>query len=137
MIRINHFHKIFVDNKEVGYIQLVQRDIPQIEYDLNPEYHNQGIMTRELTAYLSKIKDKHPKLLAFVELENKASARVLEKCGFILMTKVKGYLVFVNDLLASDNQKIVMKELVASGHVKKLKSAAIHQHIINKNIIAK
>ena len=121
MIKIDTFHRIKINCKEVGYIQLVQRQIPQIEYQLDEEYWNKGIMTRELTNYLANIKYKFPKLLAIVEKDNLASRRVLEKCGFILMTKSGKYLIFANHLQANPERKKVMRELIEQGFVEKLK----------------
>ena len=122
MIKIDTFHRIIIDAKEVGYIQLVQRNIPQIEYQLDEEYWGKGIMTRELKAYLAQIKNKFPKLLAVVEETNLASKRVLEKCGFILMTQSEKYFIFINDLQANFEKKKIMKELVDQGFVKKLEN---------------
>lgn len=124
MIKINTFHSIKINNKEVGYIQLVQREIPQIEYQLDEEHWNKGIMTKELKGYLKRIKNKFPKLLAIVEKENLASQRVLEKCGFILMTKNNKHLIFVNDLQANSEKKKIMRELIEQGFVKKLEKAS-------------
>lgn len=123
MQKIDTFHPIKINNKEIGCIQLVPRDIPQIEYQLEEEHWNKGIMTKELKGYLKKIKNNFPKLLAIVEQQNLASQRVLEKCGFILMTRTKPYLIFVNDLQANSQKKKIMKELVEQGFVKKLEKA--------------
>lgn len=121
MIKIDTFHRIIIDNREVGYIQLVQENIPQIEYQLDEQYQGKGIMTKELNNYLGKIKDKFPKLLAIVQESNLASQKVLRKCGFILLTKSNNLIIFVNDLQASFEKKEIMKELVERGFVEKIK----------------
>lgn len=122
MIKIGTHHPIKRKGKEVGYIQIVERDIPQIEYYLDEEWHNKGVMTLELSQYLATIKDKYPKLLAIVESGNKASKRVLEKCGFLFMVEMKDYLVFVNDLQASKERKEIMQSLLDQGFVEKCKN---------------
>lgn len=84
MARQCYFHRIFVEGKEVGYIQIMLYSgmHPQIEYDLDDKYHNKGIMTKELTAYLDRIKDKFKTIVAIVKDDNLASMKVLDKVGF-------------------------------------------------------
>jgi len=42
-----HFHRIIIEGKEVGYIQILSYNgNPQIEYNLDEKYHNKGIMTK-------------------------------------------------------------------------------------------
>lgn len=79
-----HFHTIMIDGKEVGYIQLMNYNdsYPQIEYILDDEYHNKGIMTRELKNYLEKIKNYYKVIVAVVVKDNLASIRVLAKNDF-------------------------------------------------------
>lgn len=122
MIKIGTHNPIKVNNKEVGYIQIVEREIPHIEYYLDEEHHNKGIMTRELKDYLKAIKNKFPKLMAVVEQNNFASQRVLGKCGFIPVTKLTKYFIFVNDLKANSEKKKIMKELVDQGFIEKCKN---------------
>jgi len=122
MIKIGLHYPIKMNGKEVGYIQIIERTIPHVEYYLDEEYWNKGIMTKELKAYLKTIKNKFPKLLAIVDNWNLASKKVLEKCGFILMTQSEKYFIFVNDLQANFEKKKIMKELVDQGFVKKLEN---------------
>lgn len=79
-----HFHRIIIEGKEVGYIQILSYSGPhsQIEYYLDDEYHNKGIMTKELGKYLEMIKSHFKMVLAVVKEDNLASIRVLLKNGF-------------------------------------------------------
>jgi len=123
MIKIGQHKPIKLNGKEIGYIQLVEHAIAQIEYYLDEEYCNKGIMTRELKIYLDEIKDDFPKVIALVEKENIASQKVLEKCEFILMTTSGNYFVYVNDLQADKRLKDIMQDLVNKGFVDKIKES--------------
>lgn len=102
MLSIKYYHSIRADGREIGKIQIVNHQVPHIEYDLDPAWHNKGIMTRELTTYLAEIKHFYPNLMAVVEKDNKASIRVLEKVGFVKFKPMKRYLIYV---WTSDNKK--------------------------------
>jgi len=139
MVKINPFHRIIINGKEVGYIQLVhsrfvEQSTPQIEYRLDEEYWGKGIITRELTEYLASIKEKCPKVMAIVEKNNLASKRVLDKCGFVFMSKMGNYDVFVNDLQANSEKRKIMKELVDQGYVKKIKRDLARASIGSDNV---
>ena len=136
MIKINLFHRIIINGKEVGYIQLVHRHpaIPHVEYQLDDEHWGKGIMTGALTEYLASIKDKFPKLIAMVERSNLASKRVLDKCGFVFISKMSNYDVFVNDLQANSEKRKIMKELVEQGYVKKIKRDLARASIGSDNV---
>jgi len=139
MVKINLFHRIIINGKEVGYIQLAhyhyaEKATPHIEYKLDNEYWGKGIMTKELTEYLVSIKDACPKLMAIVERKNLASKRVLEKCGFVFTTKMGSYDVFVNDLQANSEKRKIMKELVEQGYVKKIKRDLTRASIGSDNV---
>jgi RimJ/RimL family protein N-acetyltransferase len=92
MISIKNYHKIKDGDKVIGHIQLVGYDVPQIEYELDEAYWNKGIMTRELTEYLKTLKLRG--VSAIIEENNLASARVLVKCGFVELSKIRGYRTF-------------------------------------------
>ena len=96
-----HFHRIIIDGKEVGYIQILSynSDYPQIEYNLDEKYHNKGIMTRELGQYLDTIKNDYKVLTAVVKEDNLASIRVLIKNGFNQIEFGKaGYKIYLRKL---------------------------------------
>ena len=96
MISIKNYHKIKDGDKVIGHIQLVGYDVPQVEYDLDEAYWNKGIMTRELKKYLKTLKLRG--VSAIIEKDNLASARVLTKCGFVELSKIKGYITFAKYL---------------------------------------
>ena len=85
----------------MGYIQILSYNsiYPQIEYNLDDEYHNKGIMTRELGQYLDTIKNDYKALTAVVKEDNLASIRVLIKNGFIQIPFGKaGYKIYLRVL---------------------------------------
>jgi RimJ/RimL family protein N-acetyltransferase len=120
---IKNYYSIKRDNKEIGRIQIINGSLPQIEYDLDDEYRNQGIMTLELKNYLESVKDKFPVLSAIVKKDNFASQRVLLKNGFMRFTELRDYFVYLNDLKASKEKKKVMQNILDSGFVKKFKKS--------------
>lgn len=123
IIKIGQHKPIKINGREVGYIQLVEHSIAQIEYYLDEEHCNKGIMTRELRKYLDEVRDNFPKIIALVEKENIASQRVLEKCEFILMTTSGNYFVYVNDLQADKRMKEIMQDIVDKGFVNKIEKS--------------
>ena len=101
IITQKHFHRIIIEGKEVGYIQILSysNSHPQVEYDLDEEYWNKGIMTRELKNYLEDIKKDYKVITAVVKDDNLASIRVLIKNGFIQIPSVKsGYKIYLRKL---------------------------------------
>ena len=49
--KLANYHSIIKDGKEVGKIQILNyydSGVPQLEYDLDKEYWNKGIITQEL-----------------------------------------------------------------------------------------
>lgn len=88
-------YDIEIKHKVIGFIQLVSYlcgdDIPHIEYELNEEYRNQGIMTKELPKYLNKYckKYNHNRLVACVKKDNFHSIKILEQNGFAKVTEIR------------------------------------------------
>ena len=74
--------------------------MPQLEYDLDKEYWNKGIMTQELKDYIKRIKNNYKFLIAIVKKNNLASMRVLEKVGFndFFLFKKTGYKIYIKEL---------------------------------------
>jgi RimJ/RimL family protein N-acetyltransferase len=62
---------------------------PEISYWIGKEFWGRGIATRALSDLLDQLLDRP--LYARVAKDNKASIRVLEKCGFALSGEDKGY----------------------------------------------
>ena len=96
-----HFHRIKIEGKEVGYIQILSynNSHPQIEYDLDEKYWNKGIMTRELKNYLEAIKNDYKIITAVVKEDNLASIMVVIKNGFIQIPFGKaGYKIYLKKI---------------------------------------
>ncbi|KAL9408117.1 hypothetical protein AB3S75_046628 [Citrus x aurantiifolia] len=82
---------ICLDDRSIGYISIKpesgdDRCRAHIGYAVAAEYWGQGMATLALKMTVSKVFDEIPDLVrlhALVELENKASQRVLEKVGFV------------------------------------------------------
>lgn len=101
--KLANYHSIIKDGKEVGKIQILnyyESGVPQLEYDLDKEYWNKGIMTQELNDYIKKIKNNYKFLIAIVKKDNLASMRVLEKVGFndFFLFKKTGYKFYIKML---------------------------------------
>jgi RimJ/RimL family protein N-acetyltransferase len=64
---------------------------PEVSYWLGKEFWGVGIATRALATFLETL-DKRP-LYARVAQDNVASIRVLEKCGFRITGKDKGFAI--------------------------------------------
>jgi RimJ/RimL family protein N-acetyltransferase len=77
---------ILVDRRVVGYIMcfdhLGQREVG---YWLGREHRGKGIATRALAAFLDRVATRP--LYARVTRQNRASLRVLEKCGFSIVAE--------------------------------------------------
>lgn len=110
MPSIKYYHSIKIDGREIGKIQIISRKVPHIEYDLDPPWHNKGIMTRELTAYLDEVKHLYPNLMAVVEKDNKASIRVLEKVGFINFKPIRHYFTYL--WTSGKKKREILKQLI-------------------------
>lgn len=90
---------IFDGDKDIGYIQLVRGvQKPQLEFSLIEECRNKGIMTQELTKYLEKRKRDYPQLVAIVKQDNIASAKALDKVGFVRFSIIGELHIYMADL---------------------------------------
>ncbi|CAO2837133.1 unnamed protein product [Amaranthus hypochondriacus] len=109
---------ICIDDRSIGMITIYpksgdDRCRAHVGYAVSKEYWNKGIATRALKLATNQgIKD-YPELVrlqALVSVENKASQRVLEKCGFLnegllrKYTYVKGNLkdMFMFSILSTE-----------------------------------
>lgn len=81
---------ILVDGRVAGHIgSFIQFGHLEITYWLGREYWGQGIATEALTAFL-EIQKTRP-IYGGAAKDNLASIRVMEKCGFTLISQSKGY----------------------------------------------
>ena len=71
----------------------ISANIPEIEIELMPEYHNQGIGYKAIIMMLSKLAEKYWEQEFYVKMEpdNYASQFLFEKLGKILAGLVKDY----------------------------------------------
>ncbi len=103
-----HRQKVFMKReimekgKKIGEIFLVSYltgVIPYLEYRIDEEYQNQGIMSRELPKYLKLCKRyKVYHLLAITKNDNIPSIRILEKNGFIKLSEIDDKHCYLIDL---------------------------------------
>ncbi|XP_021764910.1 uncharacterized protein LOC110729486 [Chenopodium quinoa] len=106
---INHpwYQAICLDGRPIGYIVLetqagkfgVDRGRAQLSYALGREHWGRGITPIALRMALSSAFQKLTNLVriqAFVDLENKASERVLQKVGFSKEGVLRQYAVVVD-----------------------------------------
>jgi RimJ/RimL family protein N-acetyltransferase len=97
----NHWRKIIADDTitiktilfngiTTGYVSnFEQFGEPVVSYWIGKEYWGQGIATKALSEFLEYIKIRP--LYARAAKDNLASIRVLEKCGFKIISEDKGF----------------------------------------------
>lgn len=104
------------DDKDIGDIRLLTYSnmdkFPYIQYGIDAEYRNQGIMSREFKIFLKACK-KHSyhQICAMVQDDNIASIRLLTKNNFVEFRKIRNIITYLTDLRL-DKQKL--KELLNS-----------------------
>tara|TARA_Y100001937_G_C7048296_1_gene297890 strand:+ start:466 stop:873 length:408 start_codon:yes stop_codon:yes gene_type:complete len=64
------------DKKPVGYVGVIKDDI---RVATHPDYHGKGVGTFMIT----EVVKSHPTAVAKIKLDNTASIRLFEKCGFV------------------------------------------------------
>lgn len=76
-----------IDNVNLGYVQLVKIDIGwEIGYHIAKQYTGNGYATEAVELFLNYLRDNSDlkEIYGVALADNKASRRVLEKCGFEL-----------------------------------------------------
>ncbi|MHB8133193.1 MAG: GNAT family N-acetyltransferase [Anaerolineaceae bacterium] len=82
---------ILVDEQIAGSVLSYEDDgKPEVSYWLGKEYWGKGIGTTALGLFLKVYQLKRP-IYARVAKDNLRSRRVLEKCGFEIMSETKGF----------------------------------------------
>jgi GNAT superfamily N-acetyltransferase len=87
--------------QDIGRIYLIdyctsKDSISHIEFELNEEWRNQGIMSKELPKYLKFCKKYgHNRLIALVKEGNIASIKLLEKNGFLKFRKIDDTISYI------------------------------------------
>jgi RimJ/RimL family protein N-acetyltransferase len=97
-----HWHKILADDtniiKTIIFNQQVAGSVssyedegkPEVTYWLGKEYWGKGIATWALKEFLAHHNQTRP-IYARVAKDNLSSQRVLEKCGFTIISEAKGF----------------------------------------------
>ena len=91
------------DGKEIGDIRLLtyphSDKIPYIQYVIDDEYRNQGIMSRELPIFLKACKrHSYHQILSMAQDDNIASIRLLVKNNFVKYAKIRNIVTYLTDL---------------------------------------
>ncbi len=88
--KTNLTRTIVADGKVVGSIARFFRDgEPEVTYWIGRQFWGQGIATTALRLLLSEVSDRP--LYAAVAFDNLGSKRVLEKCGFKVTGRARGF----------------------------------------------
>jgi RimJ/RimL family protein N-acetyltransferase len=81
---------VVVGQQVVGHVASFERDgLPEVTYWIGEEHWGRGYATEALSRFLREL-NRRP-LYARVAKDNKASIRVLGKCGFEVTGREKGY----------------------------------------------
>lgn len=81
------------DNSNLGYVQLVKIDNGyEIGYHIAKEYTGNGYASEAVNLFLNYLKENTnlKEIIGIALADNKASRRVLEKCGFKLLFEGEG-----------------------------------------------
>jgi RimJ/RimL family protein N-acetyltransferase len=89
--------------QDVGFIRLViyktgpmALDYPQLEYEIEEKYRNQGIMSQELPKYLKYVfENREEVIVALCKEDNFVSKKLLEKNGFFNTGKIEDKIIFL------------------------------------------
>ena len=82
---------IVLDGQVVGSIGSYHEDGRcEVTFWLGKEYWGKGIATRALAKFLAEINQTRP-IHARAAKDNAGSLRVLEKCGFVVISKSRGF----------------------------------------------
>jgi RimJ/RimL family protein N-acetyltransferase len=97
-----HWHKILANETNIIRTIIFNEQVagsvssyedegrPEVTYWLGKEYWGKGIATRALKVFLSNDNTVRP-IYARVAKDNPGSRRVLEKCGFTVLSESKGF----------------------------------------------
>jgi len=97
-----HWHKILANETNIIRTIIFNEQVagsvssyedegkPEVTYWLGKEYWGKGIATRALKEFLSNHNTIRP-IYARVAKDNPGSRRVLEKCGFTVLSESKGF----------------------------------------------
>ena len=96
---ITNYQPIFSFGKKCGYLQTIETKgfkAVEIEYNLDEEYRNQGIMTTYLPVYLAELERMGFKsITAHVKKSNYASKKLLKRNGFFKFSEIRNIEIFL------------------------------------------
>jgi RimJ/RimL family protein N-acetyltransferase len=82
---------VFVDGRAVGHVaSFVHEGRREVTYWIGREHWGRGIATRALSAFLGMVETRRP-VYAGTAADNAGSLRVLEKCGFRIVSRGVGF----------------------------------------------
>ncbi len=97
-----HWQKIILDDSVIirtilyeeqvaGYIlSYIDEGNPEVGYWIGKEFWGNGIATKALAEFLATVNKNRP-IYARTAKDNRASKRVLEKCGFCVIKEMMGF----------------------------------------------
>ena len=87
----NTIRTILVEGQVAGSVSSYEETAghPEVTYWLGKSYWGKGIATAALRAFLAQVTTRP--IFARVAKDNRASLRVLEKCGFTIIDEDKGF----------------------------------------------
>jgi RimJ/RimL family protein N-acetyltransferase len=107
------FERIIYDGERaIGNICILM--YPEIErwflqYDIEPEYRNQGVMSHELPLFLQECRDKgFNQICAMVKKDNLPSIKLLEKNGFVEFERFRDTFTYIIDLRVNKEETLEM-----------------------------
>jgi RimJ/RimL family protein N-acetyltransferase len=81
---------VLFDGEVAGHVVSFERnDVREVGYWLGREFWGKGIATQALAAFLEE--DAQRPLYALAAADNRGSVRVLEKCGFEILSSTRMY----------------------------------------------
>jgi RimJ/RimL family protein N-acetyltransferase len=79
------------DAQVVGHVlSYVESDKPEVSYWIGQNHWGRGVATASLRAFLDEVDTRRP-MKARVAKDNAPSIRVLEKCGFEVISEERGF----------------------------------------------
>jgi len=82
---------IEADGQVAGSVLSYQEGpFPEVSYWLGKEFWGKGIATQALKEFLAQVDTRRP-MQARVAKDNRASRRLLEKCGFLIVGEARGF----------------------------------------------
>jgi len=110
------FEKLIYDEyHSIGNICILQyAEIERwfLQYEVDAEYRNQGVMSRELPLFLQECKDKgFNQICAMVKKDNLPSIKILNKNGFVEFKIINDTIVYIIDLRVNKEESLEMVKM--------------------------